>query len=480
MSKKTMKEYKYELSVRQTVAADLLFDNDVQEVLYGGAKGGGKSVLLCYSAIMDADYIIKLCKINTVPRYPWLIGFLGRLQAVDFNDTTLETWKKLISPDLYEIRSQDKEIVLFGGKVKFAYGGLDSQENVKKFNSAELPRIKIDQAEELTRDQAAMLRGTQGRSTINGIVVPCNILWTANPGECFLKEDFNPQCMPDVKVEPYRRFVQALPQDNTFIDSKKYVERLRDAWKHHPDILKAYVEGDWSSTAGGGFLFSHDRLMALTKLDLPLVDIDKVWVSNDPAWLGEKTDEIVDYVFRGNRSIDSHFAYNQETTQTAANSVKLCRQYRGSAIGIDAIGIGAGVTSDCRALVDKKEIDIIAINSAVTPELDDSKDRIDQNKVRFLNIRAEQYWTAAEEMNSNKWVIPNDPELIRQLCAVKYEIKNGKIKIEDKKEIKARIGRSPDRADAWVQGIWMKRFVKYKLNDSAESGSRTQTHKRRY
>jgi hypothetical protein len=459
-------KFEINLSVRQTEALDALESSIIQEICYGGAKGGGKSVFLCFYAVLYAIWIITICKILKRPKYPYVIGFIGRVRSVDFTKTTLETWKKFIPTSIYVYNGQTGTITLFG-KVAYHCGGMDDQDTIKKFNSAEYGLVIVDQSEESTRDQIAMLRGTQGRASINGVALPIKVLFSANPGECFLKEDFG--LAPGSVCPSFRKFVKALPSDNPFIDSKKYIAQLTEAWKHHPEILKAYVEGDWNSSAGSGFLIDRDTCSRLVNLKLPMSK-DKIWLSGDPAWLGENTDEIVAYVLADNRAIDSSFKYNQETTTTAADWVKLAKQYGATTIGIDSIGVGAGVTSDCRALADKKTLEILAINSALPCEDDDKrKERPDQMKVQFFNQRAEAYWTAIDEMKENKWVLPNDPELIGQLCAVKYEIVNGKVKIEPKKDIKTRIGRSPDRADAWVQGIWMKRFVKAKAYYAAKN-----------
>ena len=442
------------LTPRQTMAMDFLQSAEVSEVLAGGGKGGGKSVFACYYALEYAQRIIADCKIDKIAKYPYVIGWFGRVRAIDFSMTTLATWKKFIPDYFYKYNEKYNLLTLFG-RVQYQCGGMDNQEDVRKFNSAEYGVVIVDQAEEMSRDQAAMLRGTQGRAKINGVTLPIKALYTANPGECFLKDDFNPHNDPNIKVEPYRKFVQALAADNTFIDSKRYSAQLIEAWKHHPDILRAYVYGDWSATAGGGFLIDRETCARMVSLNLP-ISREFVWGSGDPAWLGEKTDEIVDYIFTDNRTLDASFKYSQETTATAADWIILLKRYKGNAQGIDCIGVGAGVTSDCRALVDEKKIKIHALNSSrscddfqpVTPN--------EQPKVQFLNERAEQYWLAIEEIKEGKWVLPNDPELINQLCSVKYEIRNGKVRIEPKADIKKRIGRSPDRADAFVQGIWMK------------------------
>lgn len=66
---------------------------------------------------------------------------------------------------------------------------------------------------------------------------------------------------------------------------------------------------------------------------------------------------------------------------------------------------------------------------------------------RYLNKRAEMWFLLAE------WVkrggsLPNNPELARELSAPTYTFQNGKFKLEEKEQIKARLGFSPDRADA--------------------------------
>jgi hypothetical protein len=52
------------------------------------------------------------------------------------------------------------------------------------------------------------------------------------------------------------------------------------------------------------------------------------------------------------------------------------------------------------------------------------------------------------------------PDLRSQLCAVRYDFRNGKILIEPKDEIKQRIGRSPDDADCYVMGVCAAKRVK--------------------
>ncbi len=66
---------------------------------------------------------------------------------------------------------------------------------------------------------------------------------------------------------------------------------------------------------------------------------------------------------------------------------------------------------------------------------------------KYLNKRAEMWFRMTE------WVrrggsLPPDNDLIKELTAPTYTFQNGKFALEDKKQIKARLGFSPDKADA--------------------------------
>jgi hypothetical protein len=61
-----------------------------------------------------------------------------------------------------------------------------------------------------------------------------------------------------------------------------------------------------------------------------------------------------------------------------------------------------------------------------------------------------------EQIQNRKIPYPKDEELRRQLSSVRYKVvnSNGKIQLEPKDETKKRLKRSPDRADAFVYGVW--------------------------
>jgi hypothetical protein len=85
------------------------------------------------------------------------------------------------------------------------------------------------------------------------------------------------------------------------------------------------------------------------------------------------------------------------------------------------------------------------------------------DKTKFKNRRAEAYYEAMEAMQAGRVDMDElDEELQRELLEHRYKTNStGLIQIESKEEVARRLGRSPDRADAFVMalqasGDWMK------------------------
>lgn len=72
-----------------------------------------------------------------------------------------------------------------------------------------------------------------------------------------------------------------------------------------------------------------------------------------------------------------------------------------------------------------------------------------RDKERFKNRRAEVFWTFREVLENGTIALPRDEELFEELLAHQWKPDSaGRIQIEAKDELRARLGRSPDRADA--------------------------------
>jgi hypothetical protein len=91
---------------------------------------------------------------------------------------------------------------------------------------------------------------------------------------------------------------------------------------------------------------------------------------------------------------------------------------------------------------------------------------------KYYNKRAEIWDVAAKKASKGECeftldcMSDNDIVLLRsQICTPTYKFRNGKTLVESKADIKARLGRSPDRGDAWVMGQWSYDEVPLSLHD---------------
>ncbi|MBK8233028.1 MAG: hypothetical protein IPK72_21195 [Candidatus Eisenbacteria bacterium] len=122
---------------------------------------------------------------------------------------------------------------------------------------------------------------------------------------------------------------------------------------------------------------------------------------------------------------------------------------RGWGVALDVVGIGAGVYDQLRA----RGVSVQAHNGA---ERSNKKDR--SGKLGFVNKRSEVYWSIRELLDpenargnadANLLALPQDDKLLQELTAPDWSpVAGGKIKVEAKEDVKAKISRSPDRADS--------------------------------
>lgn len=71
-------------------------------------------------------------------------------------------------------------------------------------------------------------------------------------------------------------------------------------------------------------------------------------------------------------------------------------------------------------------------------------------KLSFYNLRAEWWWKFREALDPRTSVValPPDQALKAELTAPKWSLRGRRILVESKDDIKSRIGRSTNRADA--------------------------------
>ena len=423
------KEIRIKLTPKQTKCWDAFWNPEITSILFGGAMGGGKSYIGCLLLFHYAIWVIENFKLEPM-KYPIQIGFMGRNRAVDFNDTTLETWKRIIPQEVYQIRSQDKEIII-RDRVKYAYGGLDREEDISKFSSAEFGVIFIDQAEETDRNNMAVLR-SRFRLKINDEPLLYKELYTANPRNCWLKDEFVLVGNDHKKI-----YIPALPSENPYLPPT-YMASLKEAFKHRPELLLAYLEGSWDSLEGSDIVIKDIWIREAQEVVKNYISRPKRVFGVDVARFGD--DVTVCYCLDGTDIVDEMIFGQKDTMYTAGKIHIWAQEKHPDLIGVDVIGLGAGVADRLREMGDN----VLDVNSAEKAEEEE----------KYYNLRAEMWWNIgrrfAEKDIKLTW---QDKDLARELSSFSYLIRNGKILIESKEKIKERLGRSPDRADAYIIGL---------------------------
>ena len=422
----------YHLTKKQSSALRLLTNEEDLSLMFGGGKGGGKTVLFCLWVDHWVERLRDIFQIKYDPtKSPLPVGFIGRKRGVDFHRTTLETFKRFIPSDHYRIKEQQQEIIFFKA-LKVFYGGLDDQERIAKFNSAEFALIGIDQAEETERTDVDILQATL-RLTYNGIKPPYKQLYTSNPADCWLKEDFI-----DNKLHG-KYFVPALYTDNPYLP-ENYSKTLDDAFRYNQSLLRAYKFGDWYSLQAENALISGLMLANLKEIKIYPKYLKRI-VSCDPSLGG---DEGVIQIMENHKILEQLILHERDTMKIAGHMITLANKYHCPNYDIDTIGIGQGIADRIRELHPNARVNYI--NS--------SAESVDSD--RFYNLRAEMWWYVMMLIQDRKIPYPEDEEIRSQLCSMRFKVvnSNGKIQLEAKEQTKKRIGRSPDRADAFVMGLW--------------------------
>lgn len=115
---------------------------------------------------------------------------------------------------------------------------------------------------------------------------------------------------------------------------------------------------------------------------------------------------------------------------------------------VDSIGVGSGVVARLR----EQHKPVVAFNAA---ERSERKDQT--GTFGFVNQRAEGWWRLRELLDPSgnaTLALPDDPELIGDLTAPHWvQTSSGKVRIEEKAEIRKRLKRSTDVGDAIIHSL---------------------------
>lgn len=289
--------------------ADALF-SQANEMLYGGAAGGGKSHLMRVLSIMFAMEI------------PKIQVYLFRRHYADLFKNHLEgagSYYELLGP---MIETGQAEILESKNQIRFWNGSkihlchLQRAKDLTKYQGAEIHVLLMD---ELTHFTEAEYRFLRGRVRIGGLFVPPEYrnkipmaLSGSNPGgigHSWVKRAFVDMAQPMTIIQQYkaeggmrRQFIPALMQDNPTLmeNDPDYIDRLEGLGD--PALIKAMKEGDWNIVAGGALDDVWSNKLILPRFKVPkgwAVDRSFDWGSSQPfsvGWWTVATGEDIEFV----------------------------------------------------------------------------------------------------------------------------------------------------------------------------------------
>jgi hypothetical protein len=141
----------------------------------------------------------------------------------------------------------------------------------------------------------------------------------------------------------------------------------------------------------------------------------------------------------------------KDTVQVGRRVHELNTEWGFKKINIDDDGVGGGVTDYLVRVAKLTKVNRINSNGKA------SKPK------KFYNKRSELAWHLRERFVEKQDIILDDEDTGAQLAAYKYEfvVKGGEgvYKLEDKKQTKKRLGRSPDDADALIYASEDKKTI---------------------
>lgn len=444
----------------------MAFLSRADEVFYGGAAGGGKSDLLLGLAgeAHQRSIIFRRVFPNLrflIERSRQIYNAENESHAKDSYNESLHIWR-LAKGNMVEFGSvqYEKDKTNFQGR-PHDFIGIDEAPEftesivlfVTAWNRSEDPNQRI----------RVMLTGNPPMDEAGGWIVRRYAPWLdkqhphpAKPGELrwyvTLKgketevQDGVPFEYEDEMMHPRSRtFIPARLDDNPFYS---HDGRYKSVLQSLPEPLRSQLlKGDFdAANIPDPFQIIPTEWVRLAQKrwkerQRPTTPLTAVGV--DPSRGGQDKTGIAK---RYDNWFDEIVSYPGVVAKDGPIVAELARQAIGDEnpayINVDVNGIGSSVYDHMRPMFET----VFPFNGSEASTYRDKS-----GKLKMRNKRAEMYWRmrdALDPKDGDELALPPDTELLADLCSAKYEVSAAGVKVEEKEDIKERIGRSPDIGEA--------------------------------
>lgn len=482
-------------------AQTLAYLSEADELYYGGAAGGGKSALLCGLATTSHEKSIIFRR-----EYPQIKGLEDEIVKI------------IGSRQGYN--SQDKVWKLPEGRI-LEFGAVQHEQDVEKFQGRPHDLIGFDELPQFTESQYTFLIGWN-RST--NPKQKCRIVGAGNPptnpeGYWVIKRWapwLDPKHPNPAKAGELRWFTtingidtEVSGPEEIEIDGRKVKPRSRTfipaKLEDNPYLLNTGYAATLEAMPEPFRTMMREGRFDIKADDQEFQVIPTQWVEEAmERWKKNPNPPAVPMcamgvdIARGGKDktvISSRFDYwFSELVKIPGEQTPLGSDVAGHVVkhrlhnAYVILDMGGGYGSgpwDCLCdNIDKSRL--IAYNGANV-----GVGRTQDKQLSFTNKRAQAYWQIREALDPSQLggspiCLPPDRELLADLCAPTFRITPRGIQVESKEDIKKRLGRSPDSADAvvmcWVEGqrgLTQRAILTRKIRGSLQTKAITGRENRR-
>lgn len=431
----------------------------VSDITYGGSKGSAKSFTGC--SLIFGDAFI----------YPGTHYFIARQKLNDLRKHTIPSIHEVfniwgITSEYYKYNGQDNFFELFNGSKVFLLDAkyLPSDPMYYRFGSMQMTRGWIEEAGEFDEDAKNNLMASIGRWKNDEYNLPGKLLQTCNPSKNYLYRDYYKKYKAGT-LEPWRVFIQALPQDNKR-QQAGYLENLERTLSGNQK--ERLLKGNWEYDDNPNVLCDYDSIVELFENDHVKQEGDK-FITADIARFG--SDKAIIAVWQGWVLLEFLVFDKSKTTdiQTAINALRTKYGIAKNYCVADEDGVGGGVVDNCG-------IKGFVNNSTPIEEPAD----VGKEKKNYINLQAQCAYKLAEIINSGQLYIKADvstshkEEIIQDLESIEsYQTDNeGKLRILPKEKVKEKIGRSPDWRDVLLMRVYFELHKQAPRRPARSTGAR--------
>lgn len=222
-----------------------------------------------------------------------------------------------------------------------------------------------------------------------------------------------------------------------YLVTNEWVAERKAEWGETDPLYEVRVLGNFPTTSEGALIplawIERAKASALKPDGVKAVGVDVARFGGD---------ESIAFMREGNCVTAMWKWTGNDTMETTGKIARIIDEQSPSRVNIDAVGVGAGVYDRLIEL----GYDVYAINGSERSFQPD----------RFLNLRSEIMWNLKSRFENANIKIPEDDRLEHQLVNLRQQSlsSRGQLRLENKEDMKARIGSSPDRADALGLTFW--------------------------